>query len=56
METKEVKMVKKAITEKYGLKKLMVKYAEPGIMYIIKSGTDKFKAVINKAKCSIIKQ
>jgi len=50
-------VVSETIKQKYKLDcDLTIKYAEPGVMYILKGPKNQFKAVFNKAKWSIIKQ
>ena len=50
-------VVSETIKQKYKLDyDLTIKYAEPGVMYILKGPDNLFKAVFNNAKWSIIKQ
>tara|TARA_R100000908_G_C3619625_1_gene65748 strand:- start:85 stop:264 length:180 start_codon:yes stop_codon:yes gene_type:complete len=54
---REFMVVSETIKQKYKLDcDLKIKYAEPGVMYILKGPKNQFKAVFNNAKWSIIKQ
>lgn len=54
---REFMVVSETIKQKYKLDyDLTIKYAEPGVMYILKGPKNQFKAVFTNAKWSIIKQ
>lgn len=54
---REFMVVSETIKQKYNLDcDLKIKYAEPGVMYVLKGPENQFKAVFNNAKWSIIKQ
>ncbi len=54
---REFMVVNETIKQKYKLDcDLTIKYAEPGVMYILKGPKNLFKAVFTNAKWSIIKQ